>query len=220
LALLSGPRVPPRAGGPPRQLVVLLHGVGADGQDLIELAPAMAPVLPGAAFVAPNAPEPCDMAPFGYQWFSLRDRRPDALLLGVQAVAPLLDAFLVAELERHGLGDHQVALVGFSQGAMAALYLAPRRTRALAGVLGYSGALIGGERLPHEATSKPPVFLVHGDADEVVPVQAMYGAVAGLQAAGIPVQWSLRRGLPHGVDPDSVAHGAAFLAAAFAESGA
>jgi phospholipase/carboxylesterase len=199
---------------------VLLHGVGADGPDLIELAPAMAALLPGAAFVAPNAPDPCDMAPFGYQWFSLRDRRPEAPLLGAQAVMPLIDACLDAELERYGLRDHQLALVGFSQGAMAALYLAPRRTRALAGVLGYSGALIGGERLPQEATSKPPVFLMHGDADEVVPVQAMYGAVAGLQAAGIPVQWSLRRGLPHGIDPDSVAHGAAFLAAAFTESGA
>jgi phospholipase/carboxylesterase len=85
--------MPPRAGGPPRQLVVLLHGVGPDGQDLIELAPAIAPVLPNAAFVAPDAPDPCDMAPFGYHWFSLRDRRPGALLLGVQAVAPVFAAF-------------------------------------------------------------------------------------------------------------------------------
>ena len=160
------------------------------------------------------------MAPFGYQWFSLRDRRPDALLVGVQAVVPVIDAFLDAELERNGLADHQVALVGFSQGTMTALYLAPRRPRRLAGVLGYSGALLGGERLPEEVISRPPVFLIHGDADEVVPAQAMYGAVAGLQAAGLPVQWSLRRGLPHGIDPDSIAHGAAFLAAAFAESGA
>jgi phospholipase/carboxylesterase len=212
--------MPPRAGGPPRQLVVLLHGVGADGQDLIELAPAMAATLPGAAFVAPNAPEACDMAPFGYQWFSLRDCRPETLLLGVQAIAPLLDAFLDAELARHGLADHQLALVGFSQGTMVALYVAPRRPRAVAGVLGYSGALLGGERLPHEAISRPLVFLVHGDADEVVPAQALYAAVAGLQAAGIPVQWSLRAGLAHGIDPESVAHGAAFLAAAFAASGA
>jgi phospholipase/carboxylesterase len=212
--------MPPRAGGPPRQLIVLLHGVGADGHDLIELAPAFAAALPGAAFVAPDAPDPCDIAPFGQQWFSLRDPRPDALLLGVQAVAPVLDAFLDAELERHGLRDHQLALVGFSQGAMAALYVAPRRAHALAGVLGYSGALLGGERLAQEALSRPPVFLVHGDADDVVPVQAMYAAVAGLQAAGIPVQWSLRQGLAHGIDPDSVAHGAAFLAAAFAASGA
>jgi phospholipase/carboxylesterase len=220
MALLTGPRVPARAGGPPRQLVVLLHGVGADGHDLIELAPALAAALPGAAFVAPDAPDVCDMAPYGFQWFSLRDRRPEALLLGVQAAAPALDAFLDAELERHGLADHQLALVGFSQGTMTALYLAPRRPRAVAAVLGYSGALLGGERLPEEAVSRPPVYLVHGDADQVVPVQAMYAAVAGLQAAGIPVQWSLRRGLPHAIDPESVAHGAAFLAAAFAESGA
>jgi phospholipase/carboxylesterase len=219
MPLLSGPRMPPRTGGPARQLVVLLHGVGANGDDLIALAPALAAALPGAVFIAPNASEPYDMAPFGYQWFSLRDRRPEPLLLGVQAVAPVVNAFLDAELERHGLADHQLALLGFSQGTMITLHVAPRRPRALAGVLGYSGALIGGDRLPDETLSRPPVFLVHGEADEVVPVQAMYAAVSGLQAAGIPVQWSLRRGLRHGIDPDSIAHGAAFLAAAFATSG-
>jgi phospholipase/carboxylesterase len=218
MALLSGPRMPPPAGDPPRQLVVMLHGVGADGEDLIDLAPALGAALPHAAFVAPDAPEPCNMAPFGRQWFSLRDRRPGALLPGVQAVAPVIDAFLDAELERHRLADHHLALLGFSQGAMSALYVALRRPRALAAVLGYSGALLGGEQLAREATSRPPVFLVHGDADEVVPVQAMYAAVAGLQAAGIPVQWSLRCGVPHGIDPESIAHGAAFLAAAFAQA--
>ncbi|HEX6113712.1 MAG TPA: prolyl oligopeptidase family serine peptidase [Geminicoccaceae bacterium] len=216
MTLLSGPRVPPRAGGPPRQLIVLLHGVGANGDDLIALAPALAAALPGAAFVAPNAPEPYDMAPFGYQWFSMRDRRPDTLLLGVQAAAPLVDAFLDAELERYRLADHQLALLGFSQGTMTALHVAPRRPRAVAGVLGYSGALLGTDRLAQEAISRPPVFLIHGDADEVLPVHAMYAAVAALQAAGIPAQWSLRRGLSHGIEPDSIAHGAAFLAAAFA----
>jgi phospholipase/carboxylesterase len=185
MAPLSGPRMPPRASGPPRQLIVLLHGVGADGEDLIALAPVLAERLPNAAFVAPNGPEPCDMAPFGYQWFSLRDRRPDALLLGV------------------------------SQGTMTALYLAPRRRRPVAAVLGYSGALLGGERLPEEALSRSPVYLVHGDADAVVPVEATHAAVAGLQAAEIPAQWSIRPGLPHAIDPESVEHGAAFLAAAF-----
>jgi phospholipase/carboxylesterase len=155
MALLSGPRLPPRAGGPPRQLIVLLHGVGADGQDPAELAPAMAAVLPDAAFVAPDAPDPCDMAPFGSQWFSLRDRRPDALLLGVQAVAPLSDAFLDTELERHTLANHQLALVGFSQGTMAALYLAPRRPRAPAAVVGYSGALIGRRCRRRRSASRP-----------------------------------------------------------------
>jgi phospholipase/carboxylesterase len=218
MAVLSGPRLPPRRPGPPRQLVVLLHGVGADGNDLIELALALARSLPYAAFIAPDAPEPCDMAPFGRQWFSLRDWRPAALLAGVEACAPVLDAFLDAELRNAGLGPHQAALVGFSQGTMLALYLALRRAPALAAVLGYSGALSGAERLPAEIAAKPPVFLIHGDADEIVPVAALHGAVQGLQAAGVPVQWSVRRGLPHAIDPGSLAHGAAFLAAAFADA--
>jgi len=211
---LCGPRVPPQAGGPARQLVVLLHGVGADGNDLISLAPVLAERLPHAAFVAPNAPEPCDMAPFGYQWFSLREQRPQAIELGVQASAPALDAFLDAERDRHGLDDHQIALLGFSQGTMMALYVGPRRPRALAGILGYSGALVGADRLPAEIRSRPPVCLIHGDADELIPVQAMHAAVAGLQLAGIAVRAVARPGLGHGIDPEGIAQGAAFLAEA------
>ena len=218
MSLLAGPRRPPKRPGPPRQLVVLLHGVGADGADLIELAPALALRLPQAAFVAPDAPQPCDMAPFGRQWFSLRDRRPAALLAGVRASAPLLDAFLDAELARHGLDNRQLALVGFSQGTMLALHVALRRAPALAAVLGFSGALLGAERLAEELVARPPVFLVHGDADEVVPVTALHAAVGGLQAAAVPVQWSVRRSLTHAIDPESIAHGGAFLAAAFAEA--
>jgi len=215
MSRLSGPSVPPRSGGIARQLVVLLHGVGADGNDLIGLAPALAHLLPHAAFVAPNGPDPCDMAPFGYQWFSLQDRRPEALLPGVQAAAPLLDAFLDEELARYGLDDRRLALVGFSQGTMMSLYVAPRRAAAMAAVLGFSGALLGAEALRSEAVSRPPVFLIHGDADEIVPVGALATAVAGLQAADIPVRFEIRPGLPHAIDPEGIAHGGAFLAAAF-----
>jgi phospholipase/carboxylesterase len=218
MARLSGPSHPPAAGGPPRQLVVLLHGVGADGADLIGLAPALAPQLPHAAFLAPDGPEPCDMAPYGRQWFSLRDRRPAALAAGVAATAPLVDAWLDAELARHGLTDRQLALIGFSQGCMLALHLAPRRPRAMAAVVGFSGALLGPERLAEQARSQPPVYLLHGDADEVVPVEALFAAVDGLQAAGLPVRWSLRPGLGHGIDPEGIAYAAAFLAAAFGET--
>jgi phospholipase/carboxylesterase len=218
MSRLSGPRIAPRSGAA-RQLVVLLHGVGADGDDLIGLAPALASLLPHAAFVAPNAPEPCDMAPFGYQWFSLQDRRPEAMLRGVQAAAPLLDAFLDEELERHGLDSRRLALVGFSQGTMMSLYVAPRRTAPIAAVLGFSGALLGGEALKSEAVSRSPVFLIHGDADEIVPVSALATAVAGLQAADIPVRFEIRPGLPHGIDPEGLAHGGAFLKAAFVEGG-
>lgn len=216
---LSGPFAPPSAGGPARQLVVLLHGIGADGADLIGLAPALARRLPHAAFVAPDAPSACDMAPLGFQWFSLRDPRPAALLPGVQMAAPALDAFLDVELERHRLSDRQLALVGFSQGTMMALHVALRRPRSIAAVLGYSGALIGPEHLPAELRSRPLIFLIHGDADEVVPVGALGAAVAGLQAADVPVQWEVRPGLPHSIDPTGLEHGAAFLAAAFAERG-
>ena len=213
---LSGPRVAPQS-GVAKQLVVLLHGVGADGDDLIGLAPALARFLPHAAFVAPNGPEPCEMAPFGYQWFSLQDRRPEALLRGVQATAPLIDAFLDDELARHRLDSAQLALVGFSQGTMLSLYVAPRRKAPMAAVLGFSGALLGADALKVEAVSRPPVFLIHGDADEIVPVGALAAAVAGLQAADIPVRFEIRPGLPHAIDPEGIAHGGAFLAAAFGD---
>jgi phospholipase/carboxylesterase len=219
MTLLAGPSKAPAAGGPPKQLVIMLHGVGADGNDLIELARPLARRLPHARFVAPHGPQPCDMAPVGHQWFSLRDRRPAALLAGVQASAPLLDRFIDAELARLGLADHQLALLGFSQGTMMALHVAPRRPRPMAAVLGYSGALLGPELLAQQAASRPPVYLLHGDADEVVPVEALLAATAGLQGAGLPVQWSIRPGLPHGIDPDGIEFGTAFLATAFAEAG-
>jgi phospholipase/carboxylesterase len=212
MATLLGPSVGPSAGGAPRQIVVLLHGVGADGQDLIGLAPMLAERLPHALFVAPDGPQPCDMAPYGRQWFSLQDRRPAALLAGVKRAAPQLDAFVDELLARHGLDESRLALLGFSQGTMTALHVAPRRRRPVAAVLGFSGALLGAEALPQEVRSRPPVMLIHGDADDVVPVDAMFVAVEGLQAAEIPVQWILRPGLPHSIDPYGIDAGARFLA--------
>ena len=166
---LSGPQWGPAAGGPPASLIVLLHGVGADGHDLIELAPLLAPLLPQTLFIAPDAPEPCDLAPFGRQWFSLADRRPEALLAGVARAAPVLDAYLDGLLAQYGLTADRLALLGFSQGTMLALHAAPRRPAPLAAVLGYSGALIDDGRLAAEHRSAPPVLLIHGDADEVIP---------------------------------------------------
>lgn len=208
---LDGPRFGPAAGGQPRHLVLLLHGVGADGHDLIGLAPYLAQALPAAVFVSPHGPFPCDMAPMGRQWFSLQDRTPSVLLAGIQASAPILDAFIDAELARYGLTDDKLALVGFSQGTMMSLYVAPRRAKPMAGVVGYSGALAGPERLAGEIKSKPPILLVHGDADPVVPFALMTAAAQGLRAAGIAVETLPRPGLPHSIDEEGIAAGANFL---------
>jgi phospholipase/carboxylesterase len=215
--LLTGPSAGPRAGGAPDQIVVLLHGLGADGNDLIGLAPFFAQHLPKALFVAPDAPFPCDMAPYGRQWFSLRERRPETMLAGIVAAAPLLDAFLDGLLERYALPAARLALVGFSQGTMLSLHVALRRAEQLGGVLGYSGALVGGELLGDEVVSRPPVLLVHGDADDVVPVAALDQAVGALARAQIPVQWVRRPGLPHSIDEFGIAEGAKFLHSLFKE---
>ncbi|NBC32765.1 MAG: phospholipase [Alphaproteobacteria bacterium] len=215
---LSGPGQKPASGGEPKQLVVLLHGVGADGDDLIGLAPHWARLLPDAEFLSPHAPYPCDMAPFGYQWFSLLDRSPSKLLAGIRQTAPILDAFLTDAMVSRGLAPWQTALVGFSQGTMMALHVAPRRAQALAAVLGYSGALVGDELLRQQILSKPPVQLIHGQADEVVPFQAMAAAAETLSAAGVRVGTAARPGMGHGIDPDGLMLGGRFLVERFAEA--
>ena len=209
---LSGPSRPPASGGKPGKLVVLLHGVGANGDDLIGLAPYWAQVLPDAEFLSPNAPFPCDMAPFGYQWFSLQDRSPDRMLAGIRVTAPILDAFLDEALGKRGLTDADLALVGFSQGTMMSLHVAPRRQAACAGVLGFSGALLGPDLLAAEAVSKPEVLLIHGAADEVVAPAALPAAEQALKSEGFDVSAVLRPGLGHGIDPEGIALGARFLA--------
>lgn len=209
---LSAPVVAPAGGGPPKQLVVMLHGVGADGHDLIALAPHFAQALPEAVFVAPHAPLPYDMAPFGRQWFSLAVMTPQAIAAGVRMAAAPLSQFLDAELQRYGISDDALALVGFSQGAMMALHVATRRPRPCAAVLCYSGLLAAPETLAAEVSARPPVLLVHGAQDDVVPAAAMPAAAAALDAAGLPVETHLRPGLGHGIDETALMLGIHFLA--------
>ncbi|MEO1090304.1 MAG: dienelactone hydrolase family protein [Pseudomonadota bacterium] len=211
---LRGPEVAPADGRSPQFLVILLHGVGADGADLIDLAPMLQRYVPHAAFVAPNGPERCDMAPMGYQWFSLRDRRPEALLAGVQAVRADLDAFIDAELQARSLPASACAIVGFSQGTMTALHVVPRRTDSVAALVGFSGALVGPERLAGEVRSKPPILLIHGEADEIVPAGSLFAARDALESAEFAVQWQIRPRLGHGIDPDGIDHAGRFLRAA------
>jgi phospholipase/carboxylesterase len=217
LPSLTGPSLEPASGGPARQLVVMLHGVGADGADLIELAPFIANVLPDAAFVAPDGPFAYDMAPFGRQWFSLADRSGQAIAEGVRAAAPIVNAFLDEQLALRGLTDKALALLGFSQCAMMALHVAPRRPRACTAVLAYSGALTTPEALPGDIVSRPRVLLVHGEDDAVVNPLCLPAAEQALAAVGVPVVAEMRPGLGHGIDEDGVRLGLAFLAQSFAE---
>jgi len=215
---LDGPRWGPRQPGPPRQLVVLCHGVGADGHDLIDLAPTWATALPHAAFAAPDAPERYDMAPVGRQWFSIADRTPARLLAGVMTAASALDGFVDAELARLALPADAYALMGFSQGAMTVLYAGLRRAVAPRAVLAFSGALIAPDRLA-ETIARPPVLLVHGEADEVVPVERSRLAERSLRDAGFEVEALYCPGLGHGIDEAGLSVGALFLQRAFAEAG-
>lgn len=209
---LDGPSQPPASGGPAKQLVVLCHGIGADGNDLIGLAPYWAPLLPDAAFISPNAPFPCDMAPFGRQWYSLQDRSPAMIEAGSRAAAPILDAFLDTQLAAHGLDDSSLALVGFSQGTMMSLFVGLRRKAACAGILGYSGRLVAPESLAAEMTAAPPVCLIHGEADAVVPFESLALARHALDGAGVPVETHARPGLGHSIDDWGLRAGGEFLA--------
>ena len=212
---LDGPRWGPKSGGAPRQLVVLCHGLGADGHDLIDLGPHWAAALPDAAFVAPDAPSACEGSPFGRQWFSVADRTPARMLAGVTAAAVVLDGFIDAELARLGLGPADYALMGFSQGAMTALFTGLRRVVPPRGILAMSGALIGADELPARA-DWPPVLIVHGEDDEVVPVTRSRQAEAALRERGVPVESYYAPRLGHGIDEAGLSRGSLFLQRVFA----
>jgi phospholipase/carboxylesterase len=216
---LDGPRYGPASGGAPRQLVVICHGLGADGHDLIDLAPTWAHALPDAAFVAPDAPYPCDMGPTGRQWFSLADRTPARVEAGLRHVQPILDHFIDAELARLSLPASAYALMGFSQGAMTVLFTGLRRPVAPRAIMAFSGGLVAPEKLATELTNRAPVLLVHGEADEVVPVSRSRDAAMALRAAGIAVEETYIERLGHGIDDAGLTAGALFLQRAFAAGG-
>ena len=213
---LDGPRLEPRS-GPAKKLVVFLHGYGADGNDLIEIGRAWQQLLPDAAFVSPHAPEPCGGAPTGRQWFALTFRDPDERWRGVTAAAPILERFLDAELARRKLPDSALALVGFSQGTMMALHVGLRRATAPAAIVGYSGLFVLPENTEPKAMapqikSRPPVLLVHGDRDELIPVQALLQATQDLAELEVPTEWHISPGIGHGIDQEGLRHGGQFLA--------
>ncbi|HZH51149.1 MAG TPA: dienelactone hydrolase family protein [Microvirga sp.] len=218
-AFADVPRLGPKSGRA-EQLVVFLHGLGADGRDLIDIGAEWQDWLPDAAFAAPHAPDPCDGLPIGRQWFPLTFRDPTEFWRGVNYAAPGLDAFLDEELARHGLPASKLALVGFSQGTMMALHIGLRRQAAPAAIVGYSGLVVlengrGPESLRSAVRSKPPILLVHGDRDDVVPVEMFFFSKEMLAAAEVPCQWHLSQGIAHGIDGEALRHGGLFLAQAF-----
>ncbi|MEO5373132.1 MAG: dienelactone hydrolase family protein [Alphaproteobacteria bacterium] len=228
---LVGPFHPPAAGGKARHIVVMLHGYGADGNDLIGLAGLLSPALPGAAFYSPHAPEVCEAWDSGRQWFSLNAYDPETvrrdptqmtkvhqdMLAGARLAAPILDSFLDDLLALHDLPPGRMALMGFSQGTMMALHVALRRPLPVAAVVGYSGALLGAHQLGDEIVSRPPVLLVHGEMDDVIPVEATGVAETALRGAGVTVTAHIRPDLPHGIDETGANLGLRFLVEALAD---
>lgn len=217
--MIDGPRLEPRAGSA-RQLIVLLHGYGADGNDLIELGRVWQQLLPQAAFVSPHAPRPCGQAPTGREWFALTFGDPGERWRGVTAAAPELDAFLDAELARRNLPGSALALVGFSQGTMMALHVGLRRAQAPAAIVGYSGMLVlpedaQAEAFAEEIRSRPPVLLIHGEMDDLIPAEALFVAAQNLASLDVPAEWHLSPGLGHAIDPEGLRHAGEFLARRF-----
>lgn len=202
---------PPESGNQPRSLVILLHGYGSNGEDLIGLAPYWSRDLPDTIFVSPDAPYSCEMG-FGFQWFSLQSWAPLALLAGAEKASSILNQFIDEQMEKYNLPASKIALVGFSQGTMMSLYIAPRRQEKLAGVVGYSGGLLGGESLIGQPNiAKPPVYLVHGEMDSVVPVGAFFHAKETLKQAGFDVRGHTTPGMAHTIDEQGIHEGGAFL---------
>ncbi|WP_054303624.1 alpha/beta hydrolase [Gemmobacter sp. LW-1] len=211
--MLQSKRKAPQS-GKAKSMVIFVHGYGADGDDLLGLADPLAPHLPDTVFYSPNAPEPCVGNPFGYQWFPipwLDGSSEEAAQASMAVSLEKLNSFIDAKLAEEKIGIEALALVGFSQGTMMSLHLAPRRDNAMAGVVGFSGRLLVPELLGAEAQVKPPILLIHGDADEVVPFEDMGRAGDALVSAGFEVYGHVMKGTGHGIAPDGLQVALSFL---------
>ncbi|MEO0360592.1 MAG: prolyl oligopeptidase family serine peptidase [Pseudomonadota bacterium] len=212
MSILTGPRAE-AASGEKDSVVVFLHGYGADGNDLFGLAQAMAPHLPNTAFRSPNAPERCAVNPMGYQWFPISwlDGSPESAMQdGARRAVATLHAYFDEVLAEEGLTADRMAVVGFSQGTMMSLTVCLRRPEPFAGLVGFSGRLVADDE-DGPITSKLPVLLIHGDQDEMVPVDSIHEARAALAKDGVDVRWHVSRGVGHGIAPDGLSLAVAFL---------
>jgi phospholipase/carboxylesterase len=213
LKIVNGVSLQPLSGAAPTQIVLLLHGFGSSGSDMITLAPAWQQSLPDALFLAPHAPQRCGFGA-GYQWWGLTDTTPQALFAGAAQAAPAINAFIERKLNQYELSEADLAIIGFSQGTMMALHVGLRRPRQLAAIVGYSGMLAGASELRHEQITRPPVLLVHGSHDPVVPVAALHSAESELKRLGIEVSTHVSPGVGHSVDPVGLRLGRDFVSQA------
>lgn len=214
---MNGSSLQPLSGQTPQKIVILLHGYGSNGADLISLAHHWRSGLPDALFLAPNAPQ--TLGAGAYQWWGLDAFTPRALATGADSAAPALNAFVDRKLAQYDLTEDQLAIVGFSQGTMMALHIGLRRARPAAAIVGYSGMLTGAADLSRHLRSKPPVLLIHGSADPVVPVAALHAAKTELLRYGVAVTTHISPGLGHSVDPGGLQLGGDFLTKAFSRAG-
>lgn len=200
-------------------VVVFLHGYGADGADLLGLDDPLAPHLPDTAFYAPDAPEPCINNPMGYQWFPIPwmdGSSPEQARASAEQSFADINAFLDDVLAKEGIAPDRLALVGFSQGTMMSLEVAPRRDAELAGVVGFSGRLLDPDALAGQVRVRPPILLLHGDQDPVVPFDSLGIAADALTAEGFEVFTHVMKGTPHGISPDGLSMALGFLKQRFA----
>jgi len=212
---LSGPSIKAKNQDNPKNLVILMHGIGADGNDLISLASHWSNYMPDTEFLSPNAPFGCSISGTGYQWFSLVDMDQDKIKTEVLQVALILNTFIDDQLKIRNLDDINLALVGFSQGAMLALHVGLRREKKCAGIIGYSGMLLDPENLRNEIKSKPPIVLVHGDIDPVITPLSLPKAEMKFKDLKIPIETHIREGLGHGIDAKGIEIGTTFLSKIF-----
>ena len=209
--MLNGPILEPASGKTPKQLVIFVHGYGADGNDLIGLASYFQNILPDALFLSPHAPDPCPMNPAGYQWFDFSSTDPAKLWTNILIAGDHLNKFIDAKLSELKLKEESLALIGFSQGTMMALHVSLRRAKPMAAVLGYSGRLLGSELLKNDLASKPPIYLIHGDQDPVVHYQETLTAEKILSEHGVDIKVHISKQTQHSIAEDGLGIGVEFL---------
>ncbi|MDA7764060.1 MAG: alpha/beta hydrolase [Candidatus Pelagibacterales bacterium] len=210
--MISGPIIEPSSGNSPKQMIIFVHGYGADGNDLIGLANYFQSTLPEAIFLSPHAPEACSMNPSGYQWFDLTSTDPAVLWSKILVAADHLNEFIDSKLLEYNIAEENLALIGFSQGTMMSLHVSLRRKNTMAAVLGYSGRLIGADLLKDDLISKPSIYLIHGDQDPMVPYQESLTAEKVLKEYSIDIKTHISEHTQHSIAEDGLRIGVDFLA--------